>query len=51
VHDLSHISQMSRVLAKQYAIEVGPWKAYMGILNVSIDRSGDNGGARPVKRQ
>ena len=41
VHDLTHVSQISRVLAKQYATEVGPWKAYMGILNISIDRSGD----------
>jgi DinB superfamily len=50
VHDLTHISQISRVLAKQYEAEVGPWKAYMGILNTSIDRSGDNGGSGPVKR-
>ena len=41
VHDLTHISQISRVLAKQYEAEVGPWKAYLGILNISIDRSGD----------
>jgi hypothetical protein len=33
VHDLTHIDQVSRVMAKQYAEEVGPWKAYMGILN------------------
>jgi uncharacterized damage-inducible protein DinB len=45
VHDLTHISQITRVLAKQYAAEVGPWKAYLGVLNVSIDRSGDNSGA------
>ena len=32
VHDLSHISQMARVTAKQYAHEVGPWRAYMSIL-------------------
>jgi hypothetical protein len=48
VHDLTHISQITRVLAKQYAAEVGPWKAYLGVLNVSIDRSGDNGGKSPV---
>jgi DinB superfamily len=41
VHDLTHISQISRVLAKQYEAEVGPWKAYLGVLNISIDRSGD----------
>jgi hypothetical protein len=33
VHDLTHISQISRVMAKQYEEAVGPWKAYMGILN------------------
>ena len=33
VHDLSHIAQISRVLAKQYKNEVGPWKAYIPILD------------------
>lgn len=33
VHDLSHIAQISRVMAKQYDKQVGPWKAYLGILN------------------
>lgn len=33
VHDLTHIYQASRVLAKQYEHEVGPWKAFLGILN------------------
>lgn len=32
VHDLGHIAQISRVMAKQYKSEVGPWKAYLGIL-------------------
>ena len=32
VHDLTHMSQVVRVLAKQYAEAVGPWKAYLGIL-------------------
>lgn len=32
VHDLGHISQLSRVMAKQYKDEVGVWKEYMGIL-------------------
>ncbi|MGB1206834.1 MAG: DinB family protein [Chitinophagales bacterium] len=32
VHDLGHISQISRVMAKQYKAEVGPWKEYLGIL-------------------
>ena len=32
-HDLGHISQISRVMAKQYKTEVGPWTAYISILN------------------
>lgn len=34
VHDLNHIAQISRVMAKQYEMEVGPWKEYLGILNI-----------------
>jgi hypothetical protein len=33
VHDLTHLSQITRVLAKRYTKEVGPWKSYLGILN------------------
>lgn len=32
VHDLNHISQISRVMAKQYKTEVGPWEEYLRIL-------------------
>ena len=32
VHDLGHISQITRVMAKQYKNEVGAWEAYLGIL-------------------
>lgn len=32
VHDLGHISQISRVMAKQYKAEVGPWIQFLGIL-------------------
>lgn len=31
-HDLTHISQIARVLAKRYQDDVGPWKAYLRIL-------------------
>jgi hypothetical protein len=34
VHDLDHISQIVRVMAHQYELEVGPWKQYLRILNV-----------------
>lgn len=32
VHDLGHIAQMSRVMAKQYKEEVGPWVPFMPVL-------------------
>jgi hypothetical protein len=32
-HDLDHISQIARVLARQYTDEVGPWRAYLRIIN------------------
>ena len=32
-HDMTHIYQISRIIARQYEVEVGPWKEYMGILN------------------
>ncbi|MDA7028343.1 DinB family protein [Bacillus sp. CLL-7-23] len=31
-HDLDHLSQMTRVLAKRYQEDVGPWKGYLRIL-------------------
>ena len=33
VHDLTHLNQIHRVMAKQYSETVGPWKQYMSILN------------------
>lgn len=32
VHDLGHIAQIVRVLAKQYRLEVGPWVPYLPVL-------------------
>lgn len=32
VHDLAHLAQIARVMAKQYADEVGPWRAYLRVL-------------------
>ena len=31
-HDLTHISQITRVMAHQYRDEVGPWVEYLGVL-------------------
>src|SRR6185312_10481130 len=32
-HDLGHIAQISRVMAKQYREAVGPWQAYLPVLH------------------
>ena len=32
VHDLGHVRQVVRVMAKQYRDAVGPWRAYLSIL-------------------
>jgi DinB superfamily len=32
-HDLDHLSQIARVIARQYSDEVGPWRAYLRIIN------------------
>ena len=32
VHDLTHLHQLSRVIALQYRDAVGPWSAYLGVL-------------------
>ena len=31
-HDLDHVAQISRVLARQYSDAVGPWRAYLRII-------------------
>jgi len=32
-HDMDHVMQLSRVLARQYTDEVGPWRAYMRVIS------------------
>ena len=32
-HDLDHMAQISRVLARQYSDAVGPWRAYLRIIS------------------
>jgi hypothetical protein len=34
-HDLDHVVQISRVLARQYSGEVGPWRAYLRVISGS----------------
>jgi uncharacterized damage-inducible protein DinB len=33
VHDLGHVAQVARVMAKQYREAVGPWRAYLPLLD------------------
>jgi DinB superfamily len=32
VHDMTHLHQISRIIAHQYREAVGPWKEYLGVL-------------------
>lgn len=32
VHDLDHVNQVARVMARRYDASVGPWKAYLSVL-------------------
>jgi hypothetical protein len=31
-HDLTHVTQIARVMARRYATEVGPWRAYLRVV-------------------
>lgn len=32
-HDLGHLAQVTRVMAKQYRAAIGPWRAYLSIMD------------------
>jgi hypothetical protein len=32
-HDLGHVAQTARVMAKQYRAAVGPWRAYLPVMD------------------
>ena len=32
-HDLGHIAQATRVMAKRYRDEVGPWRAFLPVMD------------------
>lgn len=32
-HDLDHVAQVARVMARQYADDVGPWRAYLRVIS------------------
>lgn len=33
VHDLGHVAQVARVMAKQYTTDVGPWTRFLPVLH------------------
>jgi uncharacterized damage-inducible protein DinB len=33
VHDMDHLTQIVRTLAKQYSVATGPWKEYLSVLS------------------
>jgi len=33
VHDLTHLHQISRIMAHQYETAVGPWEKFLGVLH------------------
>jgi hypothetical protein len=33
VHDLGHLAQIARVMARQYREDVGPWREYLPVLD------------------
>jgi len=35
VHDMTHLHQISRIMAHQYRQAVGPWHEYLGVLRCS----------------
>lgn len=39
-HDLTHLHQLSRVLAHRYRRAVGPWSAYLGVLQCTGHSAG-----------
>jgi hypothetical protein len=39
VHDLGHLAQIERVMARQYREAVGPWRQFLPILDVATGNS------------
>jgi len=38
-HDLTHLHQISRIMAHQYRVAVGPWRDFLGVLRCSAHSS------------
>lgn len=33
VHDLGHVRQIARVMARRYRDDIGPWQAYLPVVS------------------
>jgi hypothetical protein len=44
VHDLGHIAQITRVMAKQYTDEIGPWAQFLPIVTDRMPSKGPGNG-------
>jgi len=33
VHDLGHVAQVARVMAKQYGDAIGPWRRFLPVVD------------------
>ena len=47
-HDLTHLAQVTRVLAKQYVDDVGPWAAYLGPCRDEAERRAGTRASAPA---
>lgn len=45
-HDLNHLAQIAKALATQYEDQVGPWRAYLGVLKHPATKMDAEGIAR-----
>lgn len=52
-HDMTHLHQISRILAHQYRELVGPWSVYLGVLQCAGHSAGpveERGGDKEVRK-
>jgi hypothetical protein len=49
VHDLTHLHQLSRVMAHQYRDAVGPWSVYLGVLQCTGHSAAKKDGVKTEK--
>ena len=50
-HDLNHVDQIARVICSRYSESVGPWRAFLGILNRQAREALPNEGMKLTKQR